>query len=152
MAVTKGALTGAIASSNAGGDFGPELKYAGYDMIVIEGAAKSPVMLVIADDSVELSAANKLWGKNVHETEDTLHKELGGDFRLVSIGPAGEKLVRFASIMNDKNRAAGRSGAVPAPGRARRPARSRCRRAAAPRWRASSRRRGGAPSRSRSSG
>lgn len=110
MAITKGALTGTVASSNAGGDFGPELKYAGYDMIIVEGVAKHPAMLVIDDDSVELCSAQKLWGKNVHDTEDLLHEQLGGDFKCVSIGPAGERLVRFASIMNDKNRAAGRSG------------------------------------------
>ena len=110
MAITKGALTGAVASSNAGGDFGPELKYAGYDMIIVEGIAKYPAMLVIDDDSVELRSAHKLWGKNVHVTEDLLHEQLGRDFKCVSIGPAGERLVRFASIMNDKNRAAGRSG------------------------------------------
>ena len=110
MAITKGALTGAVASSNAGGDFGPELKYAGYDMIIVEGIAKHPAMLVIDDDSVELRSAHKLWGKNVHVTEDLLHEQLGRDFKCVSIGPAGERLVRFASIMNDKNRAAGRSG------------------------------------------
>jgi len=110
MAITKGALTGAVASSNAGGDFGPELKYAGYDMIIVEGVAKHPTMLVIDDDSVELCSAQKLWGENVHATEDLLHEQLGGNFKCASIGPAGERLVRFASIMNDKNRAAGRSG------------------------------------------
>jgi aldehyde:ferredoxin oxidoreductase len=110
MAITKGALTGAIASSNAGGDFGPELKYAGCDMIIVEGVAKQPAMLVIDDDSVELCSAQKIWGQNVHATEDLLHEQLGGGFKCVSIGPAGENLVRFASIMNDKNRAAGRSG------------------------------------------
>jgi aldehyde:ferredoxin oxidoreductase len=110
MAITKGALTGAIACSNAGGDFGPELKYAGYDMIIVEGVAKQPAMLVIDDDSVELCSAQEIWGQNVHATEDLLHEQLGGGFKCVSIGPAGENLVRFASIMNDKNRAAGRSG------------------------------------------
>ncbi|HUU82343.1 MAG TPA: aldehyde ferredoxin oxidoreductase family protein [Phycisphaerae bacterium] len=110
MAITKGALTGAIACSNCGGTFGPELKYAGYDLIVFEGAADEPVMLVIDDDSVELRPAKHLWGQNVHQTEDALHAELGADFHLASIGPAGEKLVRFACIINDKSRAAGRSG------------------------------------------
>ena len=74
MAITKGALTDAVACSNAGGDFGPELKYAGYDMIIVEGIAKHPAMLVIDDDSVELRSAHKLWGKNVHVTEDLLHE------------------------------------------------------------------------------
>ncbi len=110
MVVTKGALTGAIACSNAGGNFGPEMKFAGYDMIVLEGASKRPVILVIDDGSVELRPAGKLWGKNIHETEDALHEQLGADFKCLSIGPAGEKLVRFACIINDKSRAAGRSG------------------------------------------
>jgi len=110
MAVTKGPLTGAIACSNAGGNFGPELKFAGYDMIVLEGAAKRPTILVIDDETVELRPAGKLWGKNTHQTEDLLHEQLGEDFKCVSIGPAGERLVRFACIVNDKNRAAGRSG------------------------------------------
>ena len=110
MAVTKGALTGAIASSNCGGTFGPELKYAGFDLIVFEGAASEPVMLVIDDGSFELRPAGGLWGQNSHQTEDALHAQLDRDFQCVSIGPAGEKLVRFACIMNDKGRAAGRSG------------------------------------------
>jgi len=110
MAVTKGALTGTIACSNAGGNFGPELKYAGYDMVVFEGAAERPVMLVIDDASVELRPAGELWGQDVHQTEDALHEQFGDAFKCVSIGPAGEKLVRFASIINDKSRAAGRSG------------------------------------------
>ena len=96
MAITKGALSGAVACSNAGGDFGPELKYAGHDMIIVEGVAKQPAMLVIDDDSVELCSAQKLWGQNVHATEDLLHEQLGGGFKCVSIGPAGENLVRFA--------------------------------------------------------
>jgi len=110
MVVTKGALTDTIASSNAGGDFGPELKYAGYDMVIVEGAAKTPVMLVIDDGALELCPADKLWGQDCHVTEDKLHEQLGSDFKFASIGQAGENLVRFASIMNDKNRAAGRSG------------------------------------------
>jgi aldehyde:ferredoxin oxidoreductase len=110
MAITKGPLTGTIACSNAGGNFGPELKYAGYDTIIFEGVARRPVILVIDDGHVELQPADDLWGKNVHQTEDMLHERLGADFKYASIGPAGEKLVKFACIMTDKNRAAGRSG------------------------------------------
>ena len=73
MAITKGALTGAIACSNSGGNFGPEMKYAGYDMIVLEGAASEPLVLVIDDASVGLRPAGDLWGKTVNETEDALH-------------------------------------------------------------------------------
>ncbi len=110
MAVTKGPLTGAIASSNCGGDFGPDLKYAGYDLIVFDGVAKEPTILVIDDGKVELRPAADLWGRTVDEVEDTLHTRLGRDFKFVSIGPAGENLVRYAAIINDKSRAAGRSG------------------------------------------
>ncbi|MBN2560740.1 MAG: aldehyde ferredoxin oxidoreductase family protein [Phycisphaerae bacterium] len=110
MAITKGPLTGTIACSNVGGNFGPELKYAGYDLIVFEGVANEPVMLIIDDGSVELRPARGLWGKNVHETEDALHEQFGDAFKCMSIGPAGERLVRFAAIINDKGRAAGRSG------------------------------------------
>ncbi len=110
MVVTKGALTGTIACSNVGGTIGPELKYAGFDMIIFEGKAAEPVVLVIDDGKVELRSAVELWGKNVHETEDALHAQLGAGFKFMSIGPAGEKLVRFACVMNDKGRAAGRSG------------------------------------------
>jgi aldehyde:ferredoxin oxidoreductase len=110
MAITKGPLTGAIACSNSGGNFGPELKYAGYDAIVLEGAASEPLMLVIDDGSAALRPADGLWGKTVPETEDVLHQQLGHGFKCISIGPAGERLVRFACIINDKSRAAGRSG------------------------------------------
>ena len=110
MAVTKGALTGTIACSNSGGNFGPELKYAGYDLIVLEGAAAEPLCLIIDDGAVTLRPATDLWGKTVPETEDLLHERLGENFKIASIGPAGERLVRFACILNDKARAAGRSG------------------------------------------
>ena len=110
MVITKGPLTGAIACSNSGGDFGPELKYAGYDAIVLEGAAREPTVLVIDDGKAELCPAGNVWGQNVPDTEDLLHTQLGRGFKFVSIGPAGERLVRFAAIINDKARAAGRSG------------------------------------------
>ena len=111
MVVTKGALTGAITTSNSGGHWGPELKFAGYDMIICEGKAAQPVYLLVYDDQVELRPATAYWGRGVGETEDGLRNELGiPNLRVASIGPAGENLVRFACIMNDKHRAAGRSG------------------------------------------
>ena len=111
MVVTKGPLTGTIASSNSGGYFGAELKFAGYDMIIFEGKADKPVYLSIKDDHVELKDASHLWGKDVFETTDMLLEEFGDPkARVACIGPAGEKLVRFAAIMNDKHRAAGRTG------------------------------------------
>ena len=111
MVVTKGALTGAITTSNSGGHWGPELKFAGYDMIIVEGRAPQPCYLWIHNDQVEIRDATHLWGKGVWETEETLRKESGvPDTIVASIGPAGENLVRFAAILNDLHRAAGRSG------------------------------------------
>lgn len=111
MVVTKGALTNAITTSNSGGFWGPELKFAGYDMLILEGKAAKPSYLFIYDDRVELRDASHLWGKGVFHTEDTLRTETGiPGLRTACIGPAGENLVKFACIMNDKHRAAGRSG------------------------------------------
>ncbi len=111
MVVTKGALTNAITTSNSGGHWGPELKFAGYDMVILEGRAERPCYLWIYDDQVEIRSADRLWGKTVWETEDLIREELGiPDAIVACIGPAGERLVKFACIMNDKHRAAGRSG------------------------------------------
>ena len=111
MVVTKSPLTGFIASSNSGGFFGPELKFAGYDFLIVEGKAEHPVYISIKDEDVEIKDASHLWGKRVGETTDKLLEEFGDKkARVACIGPAGENLVRFASIMNDKHRAAGRSG------------------------------------------
>lgn len=111
MVVTKGALTGAITTSNSGGHWGPEVKFAGYDLIMLEGRAPKPSYLFIYDDFVEIRDASRYWGRTVSETEDGLREELAiPGLRVSCIGPAGEKLVRFACIMNDKHRAAGRSG------------------------------------------
>ncbi|MCH9037391.1 MAG: aldehyde ferredoxin oxidoreductase family protein, partial [Chloroflexi bacterium] len=111
MVITKSPLTGTITTSNAGGHWGPELKCAGYDMIIFTGKASSPCYLWIYDDDVQLVPAQHLWGKGVWETEDTIRAETGVQDAIVScIGPAGENLVLFASIMNDKHRAAGRNG------------------------------------------
>ena len=111
-AVTKGALTDAIAASNSGGYFGGELKMAGWDMVIVRGRAKKPVYLLIRDDEVELlSAEDFIWGRSTWETEDLIrarHQDPG--LRMASIGIAGEAGVRFACIMNDRDRAAGRSG------------------------------------------
>ena len=111
MVVTKGPLTNAITTSNSGGYWGPELKFAGYDMLILEGKASSPCYLWIYNETVEIRDADHLWGKTVWETEEELRSELGvPDSVIASIGPAGENLVRFACIMNDLHRAAGRSG------------------------------------------
>ncbi len=110
MVVTKSPLTGTIASSNSGGYFPSELKYAGFDMIIFEGKSKHPVYLQIHNDRAELTGALHLWGKSTKETEDAILKEFHGDAKIASIGPAGEIGVHFANIVNDKHRAAGRSG------------------------------------------
>ncbi|HOV29227.1 MAG TPA: aldehyde ferredoxin oxidoreductase family protein [Synergistales bacterium] len=108
--VCKAPLTGALAASNSGGYFGPELKYAGYDLIIFEGKAPKPVYLYIYNDSVEIRDASALWGKTTHETTDALLAETDPDAKVACIGPAGEKGVLFAAVINDKHRAAGRSG------------------------------------------
>ncbi len=109
--ITKGPLTGTIAASNSGGFFGAELKFAGYDMVIIEGKAEKPVYLSIKDNEVKIEDASDLWGKDVHETTDLLLEKFGDKrAKVACIGPAGEKLVKFAAIMNDKDRAAGRTG------------------------------------------
>lgn len=110
MVVTKSPLTGTIASSNSGGYFPSELKYAGFDMIIFEGKAAQPVYLQIRDGQAELVGALHLWGKTTNETEDAIRSEFHGDAKVACIGPAGEKGVFFANIINDKHRAAGRSG------------------------------------------
>lgn len=108
--VTKAPLTGTIGASNSGGHFGPELKFAGYDGIIFEGKADKPVYLYINDDAVELRNAEHLWGKSVFDATDEIINETVESARVACIGPAGEKLVLFATVMNDKHRAAGRSG------------------------------------------
>jgi len=110
--ITKGALTNAIACSNSGGYFGAEIKFAGYDLIIIQGKAAHPVYLMINDDKAEiLDARDFLWGGTVWETEEkikTRHQD--PLIKIASIGKAGEELVRYACVVNDRDRAAGRSG------------------------------------------
>ena len=110
-AVTKGALTNAIACSNSGGQFGGELKMAGWDMVILEGRSPTPVYLYIEDDHAELKDASHLWGRSVWEIEPEI-KETHKDplIRVASIGQAGENMVYYACIVNDLHRAAGRSG------------------------------------------
>ena len=109
--VTKGPLTNAIACSNSGGKFGAELKYAGYDLLIVEGRAPEPVYLHIVDDAVEILPADEIWGTTVWHTEEHLKaKHQNPLLKVASIGEAGEKGVRYACIVNDLHRAAGRSG------------------------------------------
>jgi aldehyde:ferredoxin oxidoreductase len=109
--VTKGPLTGAIACSNSGGYWGAELKMAGWDMIIFEGASPKPVYLLVQDGVAELRDASALWGTTVWETEAALKKaHQDPQLRVSSIGAAGENGVLFAAVVNDLHRAAGRSG------------------------------------------
>ncbi len=108
--VTKSPLTGCIANSNTGGYIGPELKFAGYDVLIVEKAAKRPVYLWIDDDRVEIRPADDVWGREVRATIDILCAQTHDEAKVACVGPAGENLVRIAAIMNDYGRAAGRSG------------------------------------------
>ena len=109
--VTKGPLTGAIACSNSGGYFGAELKFAGWDMLIFEGASPKPVYLLLTDGKAELVDAASLWGKTVWETEEGIKKaHQDPQIRVAAIGRAGEIGVLYAGIVNDLHRAAGRSG------------------------------------------
>jgi aldehyde:ferredoxin oxidoreductase len=109
--VTKGPLTGAIACSNSGGFIGAEIKNAGWDMIIVEGKAASPVYLSIQNDEAELVPADDLWGKTAWEADEELHKRHQDPLlRVATIGQAGENGCLFSAIVNDLHRAAGRSG------------------------------------------
>ncbi len=109
--ITKGPLTGAIACSNSGGYFGAELRFAGWDMIVLEGKSAKPVYLHIENDKAQLLPADDVWGKSTWDTEAILKKKHQDPAtRVSSIGRAGEAQVLFAAIVNDLHRAAGRSG------------------------------------------
>ncbi len=103
--------TGILGDSNAGGFFGPTLKFAGYDQLVIEGRAAHPVYLWIKDDTVELRDARDLWGLDTWETTAALHQALGDpDVQVATIGQGAEHGVRFAGIFVNLNRAAARTG------------------------------------------
>lgn len=110
--VFKSPLTGLIGSANCGGSWAPVFKATGHDVLVIRGEADEPVWIDLAPGKIEILPAGKLWGLDVHETTDKLldDVEKGVRSRVLCIGPAGENQVRFASVMNDKNRAYGRSG------------------------------------------
>ncbi|MDX1616860.1 MAG: aldehyde ferredoxin oxidoreductase family protein [Candidatus Promineifilaceae bacterium] len=103
--------SGGVADSQAGGFWPAELKFAGFDAIVIRGAAEEPVYLWINDGQAELRSATHLWGKLTHDVDTILKEELGDkQVEIAQIGPAGEKLANFAAVMNMSNRAWGRTG------------------------------------------
>ncbi|MBW2137467.1 MAG: aldehyde ferredoxin oxidoreductase family protein [Deltaproteobacteria bacterium] len=107
----KSPLTGILGDSAAGGFFGPELKYAGYDQVVITGKAEQPSYLLISDDRVEIRDATHLWGKDMFQTTEALRKELNdNNVQVAAIGPAGENLVKFATVACNNSRMCGRTG------------------------------------------
>jgi aldehyde:ferredoxin oxidoreductase len=116
----KSPLSNCVASPCCGGYFGPNLKYSGYDLLIFEGRSPEPVYVTIQNDRVEILPAGHLWGKESAETEKEIRREMKTRYNLdnwalnsmgiANIGPAGENLVRFAAIMSDGGRAAGRSG------------------------------------------
>lgn len=110
-AVFKSPLTGIWGESQCGGYFAPQLKRAGYGMIIIQGKSRTPVYITIEDENVEIRDAAHLWGKDTFETEDIIKKDHGENFEGLSIGPAGENLVRYACITHARGRQFGRCGA-----------------------------------------
>jgi len=116
LVAAKSPLTGIWGEALCGGSFAVQLRKAGYDALVVEGATNSPVYINIMDDDIEIRDASKLWGKLTLETEVAIAHDLGLKERrednpaVVCIGPAGERLVKIAAVMHTAHRAAGRTG------------------------------------------
>ncbi|WP_019992171.1 aldehyde ferredoxin oxidoreductase family protein [Natronorubrum tibetense] len=103
-------LTGILGEATSGGDWGTALRRAGVDLVIVEGEADEPVYVHVEDGEFELRDASGLWGLDVPETTDRIQKDVGDDAVVSTIGRAGENQVRFAAVMNDVKRAAGRTG------------------------------------------
>ena len=103
-------LTNGHGDSNMGGHLGPALKFAGYDMVIMSDISPKPVYLYIDDNTVELRDASAYWGMGSLECEPKMKEDLGDDFEIATIGPAGENLIRFSCITHDFGRQAGRTG------------------------------------------
>jgi len=110
LAVGKSPLTGAWGEANSGGDFGPYLKFAGFDAVFFTGISSKPVYLALESGAAQLRDAGHLWGRDTQVTEDLLAAAHGPDCRVACIGPAGEKGSLIAAIINDKGRGAARAG------------------------------------------
>lgn len=110
VVVFRSPATTTLGITNVGGHFAPALKKAGYDLLLIKGRAPKPVWLKIKDDEVTLEDAAALWGQRISFTEEAIQGVMGKNAQVISIGPAGENLVRFSSLMTQKHRAAGRGG------------------------------------------
>ncbi|MDI9619783.1 MAG: aldehyde ferredoxin oxidoreductase C-terminal domain-containing protein [Candidatus Nezhaarchaeota archaeon] len=108
---SKSPLTNTIFDSHCGGSWGPELKKAGFDGIVVRGISPSPVYLYVEDGKAELRDASRIWGLDTESTEEAIKKAFSGaDVKVCCVGPAGENMVKIACIISDKHRAAGRGG------------------------------------------
>ncbi|MCL6581491.1 MAG: aldehyde ferredoxin oxidoreductase family protein [Firmicutes bacterium] len=107
---TKSPATGLYGEGNMGGHLAGELKFAGYDAVIIEGVSPEPCYIFIDDDRVEVRDASKYWGKGAFEAEKMLKEDLGEDFKVATIGPAGENLVVYAVVSHDFGRQVGRTG------------------------------------------
>ena len=110
VVVGKSPLTDSWGDANSGGYFGPNLKFAGYDGVFFTGQSEKPVYLLIDEGKAELVDAGELWGKDSSDTEDMLKEKHGSKTNIACIGQSGEALSLISCIMNDKGRAAGRSG------------------------------------------
>ena len=110
VVVGKSPLTGGWGDANSGGHFAPALKGAGVDAVFFTGQAANPVYLLVEDGQAQLCDATDAWGMDTHEADTWFKAKHGKDVRAAMIGPAGEKLIRFAAVINDGGRAAGRSG------------------------------------------
>ncbi len=100
----------ACTRSGIGGSFGPELKYAGYDALIVQGKAEKPVLIVIKDGDVKIKDARNLWGKDTYDTQKEICSEHGRNFKTVCIGPAGENLLTCSAIMSGSGYAAAKTG------------------------------------------
>ena len=107
---TKSPLTGIFIDSYVGGNLGPEIRFAGYDLMTVRGKAEKPVCVYINDEEVKIEDASDLWGKDVVETEEALKDRFGEKARIASIGPAGENLISHACVCHQIYRQAGRGG------------------------------------------
>lgn len=110
VVVGKSPLTGGWGDANCGGDFGPNLKFSGFDGVFFQGISEKPVYLLIDDGKAELRDASHVWGRSTFETDEMMQAEHGKAAKIVSIGQAGEKQCLVANIMNKGGDAAGRSG------------------------------------------
>ena len=102
VVVGKSPLTGGWGDANSGGDFGPNLKYAGYDAVFVTGIADRPIYIYIENGKAKLKNADSLWGKDTFECEDIIKAEHSKNAEAILIGPAGEKAARIAAVMNNK--------------------------------------------------